>query len=102
MSIDSVKVSAYEQIGGSPNPANDNYLGQDLDLEVTGLFLISASIAIGRGRKVYAIAVDLAGNTSNPSAVKTFNVMNDPVKVSSPVAWTVGELNTLTIGECKQ
>ena len=65
MLVDAVKVLYYKMLGSTPNPGTDTLLGMDTSVE-TGNHSITLNLSVGI-YKVYTVAVDRAGNTSNPS-----------------------------------
>ena len=48
---------------------------------------------------IYAIVYDIAGNISTQQ-IKQIIILPDPFKVSSGIDWQIGEIGTVTIGEC--
>lgn len=99
--FDTSVVKIYKMIGGLPNPAVDTYLGQDTTIDdVGGAGYWQTNISLPEGRHtIYSVAYDLAGNESikNQKAIK---VLPSPFRVSSTIAWTIGEIGVITIGEC--
>lgn len=99
--FDTSIVKIYKMIGGLPNPAVDTYLGQDTTIDdVGGAGYWQTNISLPEGRHtIYSVAYDLAGNESikNQKAIK---VLPSPFRVSSTIAWTIGEIGVITIGEC--
>lgn len=99
--FDTTAVKLYKMIGGLPNPAVDTYLGQDTTIDdVGGAGYWQTNISLSEGRHtIYSVAYDLAGNESIKN-LKTIIVLPSPFRVSSTIAWTIGEIGAVTIGEC--
>lgn len=99
--FDTSVVKIYKMIGGLPNPAVDTYLGQDTTIDdVGGSGYWQTDVSLSEGRHtIYSVAYDLAGNESVKSQ-KAIIVLPSPFRVSSTIAWTVGEIGAVTIGAC--
>ena len=99
--FDTSVVKIFKMIGGLPNPAVDTYLAQDTTIdEVSGAGYWQTNISLPEGRhSIYSVAYDLAGNESVKN-LKAIKVLPSPFKVSSVIAWTIGEIGAVTIGAC--
>lgn len=75
MLVDAVKVLYYKMLGSTPNPGTDTLLGMDTSVE-TGNHSITLNLSAGI-YKVYMVAVDRAGNESNPSQPVTFEMQSE-------------------------
>ncbi len=74
MAVDAVKVLYYQMLGSSPVPDSDTLLGTD-SVVGTGEHSITLSLSPGI-YKVYTVAVDRAGNGSEPSQPVTFEIQS--------------------------
>jgi len=97
MPMDTTEVKLYNQIGGSPDPNTDTYLGNDVTFDQSGGWEINVT-SLGEGRyTIYAESQDMAGNKALSDAC-AINKVPDPMKVSGLVSWTVGEFDGVQIG----
>lgn len=75
MIVDAVKVLYYRMLGSIPNPDSDTLLGTDTSVS-TGDHSITLDLSPGT-YKVYTVAIDRAGNKSNPSQPVTFEMKSE-------------------------
>ena len=96
---DAHKVHIYRTTISSPNPTTDSLIATENNVAQNGSWTETIGGWPTGVYYVYAIAEDLAGNTSDASTlirVASFDANNF---VSSTIGWKIGDFNQATIGQ---